>query len=351
MRRLGILTNGGDAPGINSAIKWITKKSLDDGVANEVIGIKDGYQGLIERDVIQLDEQRVRTWDREGGTKLGAERTNPFNIEGKDKTQELISSADRLGLDWLIVIGGDGSLSIAAKLYQIERKLRIVGIPKTIDLDVEGTDYTLGLLTAVEENHEVINKLRNPAGSHKIIYVVEVMGRNAGHLALYSGMVGAAAIILIPEYQATINQVIDRLRERRNEGARYDIVVVAEGAKIGGIAEITTSTPPKMYIGDLVADEIKRLTGYETRSNRPGHIQRGARPNSFDVLMGRMYGIHAVDLIKRAQYGHMVSRRNGAITEVPLEVVLKGPKLVDVHRQYDQPRLNAIRNADEFPLF
>ncbi|MEK6892254.1 MAG: ATP-dependent 6-phosphofructokinase [Nanoarchaeota archaeon] len=355
MRRLGILTGGGDAPGINPTIKWVVKHALDERVADEIVGIHYGYKGLLTKDVVLLTEKNVRTWDRDGGTNLGSSRTNLFNDDGIDKSEEAIGNIATLGIDKLIAIGGEDTLSAAYRLFQ--KGVRIVGIPKTIDKDVLGTDYTLGFATAVEELRQLINKLRNPAGSHGIIYMVETMGRHAGHLALYSGMAGAAAVILIPEYDFDIHQVTERLRERRKNGARYDIVVVAEAAKPIGKSEITADSKTCGYghiplggIGALLAKEIERLTGYETRDNKPGHVQRGERPNFYDVIIGRLFGIGAVELLKKGEFGRMISYKDGRISDTPLEEVTHGWKLVDVERHYDTKRLTAKRTSD-FSLF
>ena len=357
MAKLGVLTSGGDAPGLNPAIKWVVKHSLDDRVADNVIGIKYGWKGILDAvDVVSLNEQTVRTWDRDGGTHLGSSRTNPFDSQGKDKSEQLLRNVDSLGIDFLIAMGGDDTLSVAAKLHQ--KGVKIVGIPKTIDGDVRGTDYSLGLASAVEKNRQVLNDLRNPAGSHGIIYIVEVMGRDTGHLALYSGIAGAAAIILIPEYPFALDHVALRSKERRKNGARYDIVVVSEGAKTKEGTEIGKEPTADDFghkllggIGDYLAEQIQKLTGYETRGNRPGHVQRGAPPNFYDVIMGRLFGIGAVELIKDRRFGYMVSLKEGKISATPLEEATKGKKFVDVDRQYDTQKLNAKRSAFEFPLF
>lgn len=356
MKRLGIITGGGDAPGLNPAIKWVVKGALDGKVATEVIGIRMGWKGLLEVDTTPLDEQIVRRWDRDGGTNIGTARTDPFDVDGEDKSDELLSNSSNLGLDAVVAIGGEDTLSAAYRLYK--KGLNVVGIPKTIDKDVRGTDYTLGFAAAVEEVRQLINKLRKPAGSHQIIYVVEIMGRHAGHLALYGGMAGAAAVILIPEYPFPLELVASRLQERKIRGARYDIVAVAEGARPKGGKEVADESKIDGFkhkrlggIGDYLAKEIERTTGFETRDNKPGHIQRGSDPNFYDVLMGRFFGLHAVELIRNRQYGQMVSLREGRISTTPLEEVTLGLNLVNVETQYDTQRLTARRTASGFPLF
>lgn len=354
MAKIGILTGGGDAPGLNAAIKWVVKHSIDEGLANEVIGIKYGWKGLLTLDTLQLNERVVRTWDRDGGTHLGSSRTNPFNVKEQDESQRALDNLTQLDLDYLVAMGGEDTLGVASKLF--DKGVKVVGIPKTIDGDIPGTDYSLGLSSAVEENRQLINKLRNPAGSHEIIYVVEVMGRNSGYLALYSGIAGAASVILIPEHPFDIGQVVHRLVERRIKGARYDIVVVSEGAKESGKELVVKGSEVDSFghealggIGAYLAREIKKRTSFETRDNKPGHIQRGAPPNAYDVMMGRFFGIGAVELLKEGRIGYMVSLKKGEISSTPLEEI-KGSKHVEVASQYDTQRLNAKRTTN-FSLF
>lgn len=355
LAKLGILTGGGDAPGLNSAIKWCVKHALDTGVSDDgVTGIKNGWKGLLDIDVTSFDKEKVRTYDRDGGTNLGSSRTDPFNVEGKDLSDKLITNIRRLKIDYVIAMGGEGTLRATYELYK--KGIKVVGIPKTIDKDVGGTDYTLGFASAVEGNKKLINTLRNPAGSHGLIYIVEVMGRNAGHLALHSGVGGGASIILIPEYPFSLEQVSERLKERRRNGARYDIVVVAEGAKTKEGREFyksqtTVKSGYKSFggVGAYLSEEIQKLTNYEARCNVPGHTQRGAEPNFYDVLMGRNFGIHAVNLVKEGKFGYMVSLKEGKISHVPLEEITTGLNLVNVKEEYDTVKLNAKAVPLGFP--
>lgn len=361
-RRIGILTGGGDCAGLNPAIKWVVKTATDDrlqserGVQYEVIGIRDGWRGLIEADpslgdtqewLVRLDQAIVRTWDRFGGTMLGTSRTNPYNPKN-DQSKRVIENIERLHLDALVVIGGDDTLSVAYKLAQ--EGINIVGIPKTIDKDLCGTDYTLGFETALNVITEEIDRLRTTAGSHKRIFVVETMGRMAGWLALEGGESAGAYIILIPEHDFSIEKVNELVLEGRRQGARYDIIVVAEGAKpIGGTEVVKDSTVDSFGhktlggIGEYLAKEIMEATKLETRSIVLSHLQRGGAPCAYDRRMGRYFGIAAVDLIVMQDFGKMVSYRNGRITSVPLSEVVGRLNLVDVKTQYDTERYNGRR--------
>lgn len=373
VKRIGILTGGGDAPGLNPAIKWAVRAAQapiivkDQGERFEVWGIRYGWKGLAEEEfrsgpppgewVTPLDIQNVRTWDRDGGTHLGSSRVNPYNPKD-DRSRLLLKNIGTLGLDALIVMGGEDTLQVAFRLHR--EGVPVVGIPKTIDKDVRGTDYTLGFWSAVEENHRIINNLRNPAGSHEFIYVVETMGRHAGHLALESGRAAGAVMMLIPEHDFDLDHLCEILVRRKKEGARYDIVVAAEGAKPRGYQEMTRDLSRDAFghvhlggIGDFLAREIERRTGLETRSCRPGHIQRGPRPNVYDVIMGRNFGPAAVELVRRGQFDRMVALRDGKITSTPLEEVVGGLSLVDVETQYDTEWLTAsckIFSKDGEPL-
>ncbi|MFQ5692827.1 MAG: 6-phosphofructokinase [Nitrospinota bacterium] len=373
VKRIGVLTGGGDAPGLNPAIKWVVRGAQvpslveERGERYEVWGIRYGWKGLVAEEfrpgpppedwVVPLDMKRVRTWDRDGGTHLASSRTNPYDPEN-DLSGLLLRNIEALGLDALIAMGGDDTQQVAFRLHR--EGVPVVGVPKTIDKDLRGTDYTLGFWSAVEENHRIINNLRNPAGSHEFIYIVETMGRHAGHLALESGRAAGAVMMLIPEYDFDLDHVCRILMKRKEEGARYDIVVVAEGAKPRGRREITQDLSRDAFghtrlggIGDLLAQEITRRTGLETRSCRPGHIQRGPRPNFYDVIMGRHFGLAAVELVARRHFGRMVALREGTVTSTPLEDVVDGLNRVDVKTQYDVEWLrasNRVFSKDGRPL-
>ncbi|MCX5991290.1 MAG: ATP-dependent 6-phosphofructokinase [Chloroflexi bacterium] len=360
--RIGLLTGGGDCAGINPAMKWVVKTALDDrlqrerGVQYEVIGIRDGWKGLIYADpsrgdlqeyLVPLDQNVVRTWDRLGGTMLGTSRTNPCNPKD-DQSKKVLDNIDKLGLEALVTIGGDDTLGVASKLAR--QGVNVVGIPKTIDKDLWGTDYTLGFETALSVITEEIDRLRTTAGSHKRMFVVETMGRTAGWLALEGGESSGAFIILIPEYDFSIEKVNELVLEGRRQGARYEIIVAAEGAKPAGGSEFVREAGEDGFghkilggIGEFLANEITSATKLETRSIVLSHLQRGGAPCAYDRRMGRYFGIAAVDLIERKDFGKMVSYKNGRITSVPIKDVLGKLSLVDVKTQYDTERYNGRR--------
>jgi 6-phosphofructokinase 1 len=361
--KIGILTGGGDCAGLNAAVKWIVKTALDDrlekerGVKYEVVGIRDGWEGLVlpldknyedTEYICFLTESYVRTWDRFGGTNLGSSRTNPYSTKD-DRRQLVFDNIERLGLDAIVAIGGDDTLGVAGKLSL--DGITTVGIPKTIDKDLAGTDYTLGFETALNVITEEIDRLRTFAGSHKRIFVVETMGRHAGWLALEGGEASGAYIILIPEYDFSIEKVCQLLVEGLEHGNRYNIVVVSEGAKPMGGKVITRAVFAPDEFGDVflggsgeyVAREVENITGLGTRSLALSYLQRGGAPCAFDRRMGRYFGIAAVDLLSTGQTGRMVSYREGKITSVPLEDVIGKTSIVDIDTQYDKERYNGRR--------
>src|SRR5512137_1221791 len=360
--RIGILTGGGDCAGLNPAMKWVVKTATDDrlqaerGVQYEVIGIRDGWQGLVQADpsrgdsqewLTPLDQNIVRTWDRTGGTMLGTSRTNPYNPKD-NQSKKVLDNIEKLRLDALVASGGDDTLGVASKLAQ--EGVRVVGIPKTIDKDLWGTDYTLGFETALNVIVEEIDRLRTTAGSHKRMFVVETMGRTAGWLALEGGESAGAYIILIPEYDFSIDKVNELVMEGRRQGARYDIIVVAEGAKPAGGTEVVKDSLLDSFghktlggIGEYLAKAIMDATKMETRSIVLSHLQRGGAPCAYDRRMGRYFGIAAVDLIVKRDFGKLVAYRNGRITSVPINDVLGKLTLVDVKTQYDVERYNGRR--------
>ncbi|MDD4859515.1 MAG: ATP-dependent 6-phosphofructokinase [Dehalococcoidales bacterium] len=359
--RIGILTGGGDCAGLNPAIKWAVKTALDKrltrecGTEFEVIGIRNGWQGLIKIDpsnpdngkyIIPLNEALVRTWDRLGGTYLGSSRTNPYNPE-KDCSKLVMENIAKLGLEALIAIGGEDTLGVAHRLGQAG--VNVIGIPKTIDKDLSGTEYTLGFETALNVITDAVDNLRTTAGSHERIFVIETMGRHAGWLALEGGESSGAFIILIPECDFDMNKVNELVLEGRKSGARYDIILVSEGAKPVGGAMILKDEAPDSFghvylggVGEFVARGIRKGTGLETRSLALGHLQRGGDPCAYDRRMGRYFGIAAVDLIVAKDFGKMVSIKNGEITTVPIKEALK-PSLVNTKTQYDAERYSGRR--------
>jgi 6-phosphofructokinase 1 len=361
-RRIGVLTGGGDCAGLNAAIKWVVKTALDDRLRKarkieyEVVGIRDGWKGLVspggDRDdptprICDLTEEMVRTWDRYGGTMLGTSRTNPYDPKN-NRSKIVLENIDKYRLDHLVAIGGEDTLGVVDKLSQ--EGVKVVGIPKTIDKDLSGTDYTLGFETAVNVITEEIDRLRTTAGSHRRIFIVETMGRHAGWLALEGGESSGAYIILIPEYDFEIDKVSQLVSEGRGKGLRYEIIVTAEGAKPSGYGPITKEENGDSFghktlggVGEFLAREISRSTKVETRSLTLSHLQRGGVPCAYDRRMGRYFGIAAVDLIVREEFGRMVSYRNGRITSVRLREAVEKLNLVNVKTQYDTERYNGRR--------
>ena len=360
--RIGVLTGGGDCAGLNPALKWVVKTALDErlmrerGIQYEVMGIRDGWKGLIygesashhtQRYIMPLNQDSVRTWDRYGGTMLGTSRTNPFNHEN-DQLETVLRNLERLGLEAIIAIGGDDTLGVAAKLEQ--KGVNVIGIPKTIDKDLPETDYTLGFESALNVITEEVDRLRTTAGSHSRIFVVETMGRHAGWLALEGGESSGAYIILIPEYDFSIQKVNQLILEGRRAGARYDIIVAAEGAKPAGGAEFIKENGVDSFghktlggIGEFLAKEISNATKLEARCVVLSHLQRGGAPCAYDRRMGRYFGIAAVDLLVRGNYGQMVCYKSGQITSCPLKNIISGPNYVDIETRYDIERYNGRR--------
>jgi ATP-dependent phosphofructokinase / diphosphate-dependent phosphofructokinase len=361
--KIGVLTGGGDCPGLNPAIKWVVKTALDGRLSRErqgsfnVVGIREGWRGIAAIDarshddvsnyITPLDEEIVRTWDRYGGTNLGTSRFNPFNPKD-DRSAQLLDNLKHLAIDCLVVIGGEDTLGVGYQLFTMG--IKVVGIPKTIDKDLVGTDYTIGFESAVQVITEEIDRLRTTAGSHKRIFVVETMGRQAGWLALEGGESSGAYIILIPECDFEIDRINKLLLEGRTKGTRYDIVVVSEGAKPKGGKEFVRKQGEDSFghallggVGEFLANEIERGTGLETRSISLSHLQRGGAPCAYDRRMGRYFGIAAVDLIVKEEFGRMVSYRNGEITAVSLEEAIGKIRTVDISTHYDTERYNGRR--------
>lgn len=362
--KIAVLTGGGDCPGLNGAIKWVTKTALDPKLAEkrhvsfQVVGITDGWKGLVEvepddpksceRHIVPLDEETVRAWDRYGGTYLGTSRTNPFNPRN-DRSEKVIDNIKKLGIDVIVAIGGEDTLSVAYKLHK--RGIKTVGIPKTIDNDLMGTDYSLGFDTAVNVIMEEIDRLRTTAGSHSRIFVVETMGRHAGWLALHGGECSGAYIMLIPECPFDMNRVCDLLRERKGREIKYSILIVSEGAKPAGEVEFLRNGKVDEFghcslggIASYVASRIEEQTGFECRHVVLSHLQRGGAPSARDRLLARWFGIAAVDMIINEDFGRMVSLSGGEITTVPLKEIMNKLKLVDIEKQYDRDRYNGRRS-------
>jgi phosphofructokinase-like protein len=360
--RIGVLTGGGDCAGLNPALKWVVKTAMDEslewerGIRYEVLGIRDGWKGLISVDmsspdteghISPLNPEIVRTWDRYGGTMLGTSRFSPYDPKN-DCSKQLIKNIESLGLEAIIAIGGDGTLAIATRLAR--EGVNVIGIPKTIDKDLPETDYTLGYETALNVIVEEVDRLRTTAGSHKRIFVVETMGREAGWLALEGGEACGAYIILIPEFEFSLDKVNELVIEGRRSGTRYEIVIVAEGAKPEGGTEVVREEGVDSFghkslggIGEVLAHQIENGTKIETRSVVLSHLQRGGAPCAYDRRMGRYFGIAAIDLIANKNYGNMVCVQNGRISYCPLEKIYGRLSVVDPSTQYDSDRYNGRR--------
>jgi 6-phosphofructokinase 1 len=340
IRRIGVLTGGGDCPGLNAVIRAVVKSAEHYRI--KVIGVLDGFEGLINRNVISLDAQKVAGILPRGGTILGtSNRANPFKyavqeeagLVYRDVSGRVLENVRALDLDALVVIGGDGSLSIARDLE--ERGLKVVGIPKTIDADLDETDVTFGFDTALVTATEALDKLHTTAESHHRIMVLEVMGRYAGWIALHAGVAGGADVILIPEIPFTFEKVAERIVARREQGKKFSIVVVAEGAKeMGGELAVQRIVKESFEpirlggIGQRVGDALERLTGMETRVTVLGHLQRGGSPTPYDRILATRYGTAAVRLIREGRFGRMVSLRGTRIESVPLEAAVGQMKRV-----------------------
>ena len=332
MQKIGILTGGGDCPGLNPVIRAVVRKGFNEGY--EVIGIKDGWKGLIEADTVKLDLSSVSGILPKGGTILGTSRTNPYNKEGGvDKVR---SNFKALGLDALVAVGGEDTLGVANKLTQ-DGIPNIVGVPKTIDNDLSATDYTFGFDTALNIAVDCIDRLHTTAESHHRIIVAEVMGRHAGWIAIESGIAGGADIILIPELPIDIEEVCALLKKRHGRGKKFSIVVVAEGAqfKLGTMVLQEEKLDEFGHvrlggIGERIAVEIEKRTGYETRVSVLGHIQRGGSPSAFDRVLGTRFGVKAVELIKAKKFGRMVSLSGNKIIDVPIQEAVGTLKTVDM---------------------
>jgi 6-phosphofructokinase 1 len=335
--RIAISTGGGDAPGLNAVIRSAVLSAINRGW--ECFGVRRGYAGLLGEDLLMpLGASEVRGITHTGGTILGTtNRGDPFrwreqHPDGtwteRDRSDEVVAAFHAFELDALIVIGGDGSLSIALRLGS--KGIPIVGVPKTIDNDVGGTVATFGFDSAVATATEAIDKLHSTAESHERVMVVEVMGRNAGFIALNSGISGTADVILIPEIPFDINKVCEKIRQRESRRRHFSIVVVAEGATPRGDAESYLDGERRRLggIAEKVAASIERLTGKETRSLVLGHLQRGGSPTTFDRLLGLRFGAAAVRLVAERKFGMMVALQPPNVVSVPIAVALSHPKRV-----------------------
>jgi 6-phosphofructokinase 1 len=353
-KSIAILTGGGDCPGTNAVIRAVAKKAILEHKL-EVIGIEDGYDGMITNRYKRLEYSDVSGILTLGGTILGTSNTsNPYRyavkgakgIKFKDVSKAAIANLKKLNVDCLVCIGGDGTLNIANSLFK--QGVPVIGIPKTIDNDLLGTDITFGFDTAVSIDTEGIDRLHTTAQSHHRVMIVEVMGRNAGWIALHAGTAGGGDIILIPEIPYDIDVIAEKVLERSKRGKRFTIVVVSEGAKPEGgdlVVQriVKESTDPIRLggIGFVLGTQIEKATGLETRTVVMGHLQRGGTPTPFDRVLATRLGTRAVEMMKNKKYGYMVGIQNNLLVEVPLEDVAKGKKLVPL----DDSLIQAARSV------
>lgn len=336
--RLGVLTGGGDCPGLNAVIRAVVRKSIQSG--NEVIGVREGWKGLLDKNFVALDRESVSGILHRGGTILGTSRTNVY--KEKDGELTVINNMKEGDIDALVAIGGEDTLGIASKLFKAG--LKIVGVPKTIDNDLNGTDFTFGFDTAVNIATEAIDRLHTTAESHNRVIVVEVMGRHAGWIAVYSGLAGGADIILIPEKPFNIDEVCNVITKRHEGRRNFSIVVVSEGAKLqtdeatdkdGSFILSSMKTDSFGHvrlggIGNILADEIEKRTGFETRATVLGHIQRGGSPTAFDRVLATRFGVFAAGLVEDEKWGYMASLKGNEIVAVSLEEAVGQLKTVDL---------------------
>ncbi len=330
--RIGILTGGGDCPGLNPVIRAAVRKSINE--KYEVIGIRNGWKGLIENDTLFLTLESISGILPKGGTILGTSRTNFYKKEGG--LASVKENYKKLGLNALIAVGGEDTLGVASKLTK-DGIPNIVGVPKTIDNDLSATDYTFGFDTALNTATECIDKLHTTAESHHRIIVVEVMGRHAGWIAIESGIAGGADVILIPEIPADIDEVCESIKKRHSRGKTFSIIVVAEGVQFKEGTFVTQEQKLDEFghvrlggVGEMLAREIEKRTGYETRVSVLGHIQRGGIPSAFDRVLGTRFGVKAVELIKANKFGRMVALAGNKVIDVPLEDAVEKLKTVDM---------------------
>ena len=335
--KIGVLTGGGDCPGLNAVIRAVVRKGVFH-YNDEFVGFAEGWRGLLEDKTLTLDLSAVGGILPRGGTILRTSRTNP--AKHSDGLQRCADNLKKYGCDALIAIGGDDTLSVAQKLFA--NGIKVVGVPKTIDNDLAGTDFTFGFDTAVNVATGAIDRVHTTAEAHNRVIVVEVMGRDSGWIAAYSGIAGGADVILIPEVPFDIEEVAELIKQRHARGRYFSIVVAAEGAKFAGGAEMHEGAPVLQDVGrdefghlrlggvgSVLAREIEKRTGFETRSVVLGHIQRGGSPSAFDRVLATRYGLGAIDMVHRGEFGHMAALRGNKIVSVPLSEAISANRKVD----------------------
>ncbi len=340
--RIGVLTGGGDVPGLNAAIRAVVRKALSYGY--QVLAIRNGWEGLILGNVEPMTSRSVSGILPIGGTILGSSRTNPFKRD--EDVEKSLKNISQFGLDAIVVIGGDDTLGVGAKFS--ERGVKIVGVPKTIDNDVYGTDYCIGFDTAVSFVAEALDRLHTTASSHHRVLTVEVMGRNAGWVAVVGGLAGGADYIMIPEVETSIDEACEHVRSRWARGKTFSIVVVSEGAQVREVMYSEEELGEKDEFGHVrldrrglahtVATEIEKHTGFEARSVVLGHLQRGGSPTAFDRVLAARMGVFAVEMLNQGEAGNIAALQGNKIVPVPISEVLANTRPVDLEL-YEMARL------------
>ena len=316
--RIGVLTGGGDCPGLNAVIRAVARRSWARG--HEVVGVREGWRGMVERSFEVLGPAQISGILPRGGTIVGTSRTNPYKLEGGvDAVRRAFDE-----IDALVAIGGEDTLGVAARMYG-EFEAPVVGVPKTIDNDLSGTDYTFGFDTAVSICTEAIDRLHTTAESHNRVMVVEVMGRHTGWIAVHSGIAGGADVILIPERPVDFEEVCREIRSRHAKGKNFSIVVVSEGCELPGaedkgeVDQFGHKLLAKRGVGERLGEEIEGRTGFETRVTVLGHVQRGGSPTGRDRILATRFGLKAADLVEEREFGQMAALRGDDVVAVPLE--------------------------------
>lgn len=330
--RIGILTGGGDCPGLNAVIRAVVRRSVAN-YGSEVLGFMEGWRGPIENKTMALNPQMTDGLISRGGTILKSSRTNPFKVE--KGPERIMENMKKNNLDALIALGGEDTCGVGHKMHQ-QHGLNVVCVPKTIDNDLNATDFTFGFDTAVSIVTEAIDRLHTTAESHNRILVCEVMGRHAGWIACYGGIAGGADYILVPEESIKLPELVESIKRSHSKGKQYSIVVVAEGAKLEN-EEVLKAQALDAFghvqlggIGERLAKLIEKETGFETRATVLGHIQRGGSPTAFDRVLATRFGVLAADLVHNKQFGRMVALQGNKIVDVPVEAGVNSLKTLDM---------------------
>jgi len=330
--KVGVLSGGGDAPGINAVVRAVVRKGIQD-YGYEMVGIKDGWHGLLENEFLPLDLRSVSGILPRGGSILGTSRSNPFKT--KEGAQTILENAKKADIGAIVAIGGDDTLGVALKMTELG--LKCVGVPKTIDNDLPETDYTFGFNTAVSIATDALDKLHTTAETHHRVMILEVMGRYTGWIALEAGLAGGADVILIPEKPFDIDGICECIKRRQERGRSFSLIVVAEGAKPKDGEEVIYSDSVDEFghvrlggVGYFLGKEIEKCLHIETRVVVLGHLQRGGSPTAFDRILATQFGIGAIDLVHEGKFGYMVGIRGNKIVSVPLKEVIGKRKAVDM---------------------